>query len=191
MMDKFLVFVICMVLMVVPAKKIIGAEVGPDGATCAVSVTVDSIIEWEGLNFAPIALTKIDNQSDTPEDSKTYTLWTNCNVTLSANNTAVAQLTDTVDVLVTKYKLTIDGDGAAATGATATAIDNSDSDQFIEYDQFLNTDLAITHVNTDGNVEVTLHVQASNQDLDGHKQVADSGNYTATQTITATWGSDD
>ncbi|KKK87765.1 hypothetical protein LCGC14_2749960, partial [marine sediment metagenome] len=31
--------------------------------------------------------------------------WTNCNVALSADNTATAQLTDTVDTLITKYKI--------------------------------------------------------------------------------------
>ena len=118
-------------------------------------------------------------------------MWINCNVAISANNTASgpAELTDGTDILVTKYKISTDGDGDPATGATGTAVSNSNSDVWTEYDSFLATALQLTHFNTDGSVELTLEVEASN-DPTGHKEVADSGDYTATQTITATWVSD-
>ncbi|MFA5239253.1 MAG: hypothetical protein WC476_06045 [Phycisphaerae bacterium] len=190
---KYLILlVVCIVVMVsFPAKLAFSADPGPDSATCAISVTVDSIIEWEGANFAAIDLdskeASISAQGDTPEGSEAYTLWTNCNVELSADNTATAQLTDGTDVLVTKYKISTDGDGDPDTGADAIAVAASGSDAYVVHGSFLATPLDITHVNTDGNVEVTLYVEASN----AADEVSDSGAYTATQTITATWTSDD
>jgi len=195
-LTKFLLLcVICIAVTTVTLELAFAADPGADAATCAISITVDSIIEWEGANFAAIDLnsqeSSISAQADTPEGNAVYTLWTNCNVELSANNTASgpAELTDGTDILVTKYKISTDGDGAATTGANATAISNSSSDVWTEYDSFLSTALQVTHVNTDGAAEITLSVEASN-DPTGHKEVADSGNYTATQTITATWVSD-
>lgn len=190
-----LLSVICIAVVIFTVELAKAADPGPDSANCAISVTVDSIIEWEDTDFPAIDLNtqaaSISAQADTPEGSSSYTLWLNCNVALSANNTASgpAELTNGTDILVTKYKISTDGDGSAATGADGVAVSNSDSDIWTEYDSFLLTPLQITHVNTDGSVEILLEVQASN-DPEGHKEVADSGNYAATQTITATWMSD-
>ena len=178
----------CLLLIIVffvTANLAFAADPGDDSATCAVSVTVASIIEWEGGNFAALAPADITAQASAPTDSETYTLWTNCNVTLTATNTDLAELTHSrdggamEDTLVTKYKIAFDGDGATATGGT-------DSADWILYSSFLSPALEITHFNTDGAVEVTLYVQATN-DSDN---VADTGLYQAVQTITAAWASD-
>ena len=185
-----LLIVICVMAICYSPKAAFAADPGPDTAECDITITVDSIIEWEGLAFAAIDLdsqeSSISAQADSPEGSAAYTLWTNCNVELSADNTATAQLTDGTDVLVTKYKISTDEAGVTATGATVAAVAASGSDTYTLHNLFLDTPLAITHFNTDGNVEVTLEVEATN-DAD---EVSDSGDYTATQTITATWVSD-
>jgi len=164
-----------------------------DPATCTITASVDQIVEWEGANFAAMSCAVITAQADTPTDSEAYTLWLNCNVELSANNTGtVAQLThsSTSDYLVTKYKISTDGDADPDTGADATAVTASGSNTWRTHTNFLTTPLAITHVDNDGAVEVTLEVQASN-DMTGHYEVADAGSYgSCEQTITATWTSD-
>ena len=164
-----------------------------DAATCAITASVDQICEWEGENFAAMECAVITAQADAPTDSETYTLWVNCNVELTANNTGtVAQLThaSTSDYLVTKYKISTDGAGVADTGATTAAVSASGSDAWTAHGSFLSTALAVTHYDNDGAVEITLEVQATN-DMTGHYEVADAGSYgTCTQTITAGWTSD-
>jgi len=188
-----LLTVICVMVISYNPKPAFADDPGDDSATCAISVTVDSIIEWEGAAFDAIDLdaqsgeAPITAQADNPEGTSAYTLWTNCNVELSADNDADAQLDDGTDVLVTKYKIATDGDGDPDTGADSDAVTASGSDVYALHNLFLATALDITHVNTDGNVEVTLSVEATN-DTD---EVSDSGSYTATQTITAAWVSDD
>ncbi|PKL49385.1 MAG: hypothetical protein CVV39_02990 [Planctomycetes bacterium HGW-Planctomycetes-1] len=185
-----LLIVMCVMAISYNPKLAFAADPGPDAAECDITITVDSIIEWEGLAFAAIDLdsqaSSISAQADSPEGSAVYTLWTNCNVELSADNTATAQLTDGTDVLVTKYKISTDGAGVTETGATVAAVAASGSDVYALYNLFLATPLDIAHFNTDGAVEVTLEVEATNP----ADEVADSGAYTATQTITATWTSD-
>jgi hypothetical protein len=189
------------------AGPVFGDQNGTDDATCAISVTVDSIVEWEGGNFDAIDLDSqaahITQQNSAPAGSAVYSLWTNSNVELTANNTTASQLTHSrgggagvEDTLVTWYKISTDGDGDAVagiskTGSTDAAIAASNSDTWVTNDEFLkaaagNAALDIAHYNTDGRVEVTLEVQATN-DADN---VADRGLYQAVQTITATWTSD-
>lgn len=143
-------------------------------------------MEWAG-NFTDIAIAEhITEQDDQVEGTGTATLYTNGDVTLSADNTTDpnnAQLTDGTDFLVTEYKLSTDGDGTNNTGATAAAIAASGSDAWTNYTAFLSTALAVTHVSQDGAAVATLSVRASNDT----GNVADSGSYTATQTITASW----
>jgi hypothetical protein len=204
-MNKTMLFVltaICVMAFSYYASPVFGDSGGSDDATCAINVTVDSIIEWEGANFAAINLNTqaahITAQAQAPAGSAVYTLWTNSNVALSADNTTASQLTHSrgggagvEDTLVTKYMIHTDGDGDAIagiskTGATDVALAASAATAWTTYNNFLATPLAISHYNTDGATEVTLEVQATN-DTDN---VADRGAYTAVQTITATWVSD-
>jgi hypothetical protein len=159
----------------------LSAATDPDPATCAITVTVDGLLEWED-NFPAITAADmsahITNQNSVVTGSSTQTLFTNGDVILTADNTAASELdTDSdTDQLVTEYRLEYNGNGVAATGGSTV--------DYTEYDDFLTGGgSACTHVSTDGAVEVTLKVRASN---DTHN-VADAGDYTATQTITATW----
>jgi hypothetical protein len=150
-----------------------------DAATAAVTVTVDEIIEWDntvnGGNFETIAIDPITNQADTPSASKSLVLYTNCDLDITADNSATAQLTKTTDTLVTEYKLEYDKNGTNGTGGATV--------DWTLYNNFLTTPSAVTHVSLDGAVNVTLSARASND----AGNVADAGNYTATQTLTASF----
>lgn len=131
---------------------------------------------WDA-NFDPISLLSIDTQSQSREGSVTVTLYTNGDAQISADNTASgpAELSCLTDTLVTEYKLFFDGDGASATGGSNTSYET--------YNTFLSTESSITYVADDDDVQVTLYVRASNS----AGEVADSGTYTATQTLTVSW----
>jgi hypothetical protein len=189
-----LVTVVCVMVLCCSPRLAFGDADQHAHATCAISVTVDSIIEWEAASFAAIDLDTQEGhiiaQGTSPEGTATLSLWINCNVALSANNAGTtAQLTHTVgttDYLVTKYYVTFDGAGVTDTGPLAADVVTSGSGTLAVHTSFLSTPLPITHINTDGRVEVTLHVEATN-DTDN---AADVGLYQATQTLTATWVSD-
>lgn len=122
-----------------------------DAATCVINVTVDQIVEWEGAAYAAINLTTIDDKGDTPDGNSVYTLWLNCDVTLTADNTAAAELDNDPpgsDTLVTEYKVTYDGDGDPDTGGTDTTYET--------YNNFISGGSAITHYDGDGAVEIRL-----------------------------------
>lgn len=152
-----------------------------DDATAAVTIDVAQIMEWLA-NFSAIDLEDITTQTSAPTSSGTATLYTNGDVSITANNTAAAQLklgTDPNQTLVTSYKLTDDGgaDDAGGTGGT-------DQGSYIVHSSFLSPAYAIIHAAGDGAVVIELHVEAKNEDGD----VADVGPYSATQTLTAAWG---
>lgn len=138
--------------------------------------TVD-VMYWDS-DFDPIALANITSQAQTQQGSATITLFTNGNTELSADNTATAQFLEDgagTDTLVTEYRLSFDGDGSSATGRADTSYET--------YDSFLSTPVAVTYVTDDNDVDVTLWVRASNTS----DNVANSGLYNATQTLTVSW----
>jgi len=169
--------VLCLALRVALA-----ADPGPDSATCDVTVTVNSILEWSDTSYTDIALVPpITSTTQTPFGSRDFTLYTNCNCEISADNTTAAQLENegaSTDTLVTRYQLEYDGDGSSATGGT-------DISSWTDYSTFLSPASAVTHVDGDGVVVITLSAQASSGG-----QVRDAGSYRATQTLTAAWTSD-
>jgi len=165
-------------LLLINTNSVWADDPGDSLSTCDISVTVSTIMEWAG-NFTDISLTAISGQTDTPEGSQAQTLYTNCDLEISADTGTTARLSSATDNLVTKYKLSYDGDGLTATGGSDVVI-------WTDYDTFLSTASAVTHIDTDGAVDVTLYVQASNPS----GRVADAGSYTATQTLTASWTSD-
>ena len=141
---------------------------------CAVNEYV-----WGTFNPATISLTNISKQSDVREGSSTITLTisgADPEAVITADNTTAAQLSNGTDTLVTEYKLTFDGDGTSGSGGTSMT-------EYVAYDTFLSDGLHIQQAGGDTNVQVTLHVQASNRP----NEVSDAGDYTATQTITVTW----
>ncbi len=151
-----------------------------DDATASVTVTVNDIMEWAG-NFSTIELSAITAQTSDPTSSQTATLYTNGNVDITADTTGTeAQLalgTDPNQILTTSYKLVDDGDGSATTGGT-------DETEFTGYATFISSGYTVTHVAGDGADVITLHAKAINPS----GEVADAGDYTAIQTLTATWG---
>jgi len=154
------------------------ADPNDTDATCSVTVTVDNIMEWSGNFPTGIAMANITAQSTVVDGNDTTTLYTNGNVDITTAGTAVLTNTDpnSADVLVTEYKLTYDGDGASATGGSTV--------DWTAYDSFLTSASVITHISEDGAVDVTLWARASNP----AGEVVDAGSYSATQTLTAAWG---
>ena len=133
-------------------------------------------MEWEGDAFPGIDLADITTQGVQPDGSASYVLYTNGNCTIAADNTATAQLSETgADTLVTEYKLVYDGDGTTATGG--------DMVDWTVHSGFLSTPSGVTHYGEDGAVSVTLWARASNES----GTLADAADYTATQTLTASW----
>jgi len=136
----------------------------------------ESFMKWDS-GFDPIALSNITSQNQVSEGSSSATLLLNGDVEISADNSSAAQLSSGGDTLVTQYKLQFDGNGSTATGGTDT--------NYQTYDEFLNPAVQVTYVTdpNDNDVVVTLHVRASNYSND----LADAGEYTATQTLTVHW----
>jgi len=169
-------------LMVVLSLAVNSAMAAPDpltdAATALVTVTVDEIIEWAAANFEEIHLLTITARGDAPEASKALVLYTNCDLDIIADKTTAARLTKTTDTLVTEYKLNYDfeADGANTWGVPST--------DWEDYTTFLGAGgSAVTHETLDGAVNVTLSARASN----AAGTLADAGDYTATQTLTATF----
>jgi hypothetical protein len=165
-----------LLVMVLTCGHALAATVDDD-ATAAVTCTVDGLMEWAG-NFPALTLANITAQGTVVTTSGTATLYTNGDVHITADTSTAAQLTRVTgtDVLVTEYRLEYDGDGDPATGGATV--------DYLEYDAFLVTPSVVTHAAGDGAVVVTLRVRASNE----AGEVADAGNYAATQTLTASWG---
>lgn len=165
-------------------------------ATIDVEVHVSDVFEWENGGFDTIDVsTDITSYGSDSEGTNTnITLYTNGDVTINAaDNTQLTHDGNNDETLVTSYKIESDGDGINNTGADDTNAD------FVNYDDFLDagSGYAITHVAGDGAVELTLSVMAENPSVDStppggsivntEGAVADSGDYFATQTLTAAW----
>lgn len=134
------------------------------------------IISWNG-NFDDISLENIATKGQVREMSSTVTLSLDGDVEITANNTlnGPAELSNATDVLVTEYRLSFDGNGSSATGGSPTTYET--------YDSFLSSASRVSHVVADDDVDVTLHVRVNYNS----NEVADSGTYLATQTLTVTW----
>ena len=135
---------------------------------------IGSFMDWDS-SFGPIALPNIASREQISEGSSSANLSIDGDVEISADNSAAAQLSSASDTLVTEYKLTFDGTGSGTTGGAGT--------NYETYDTFLTTAAPVTHAIGDDDVEVTLHVKASNY-VNGP---ADAGTYTAAQTLTVHW----
>ena len=169
---SLIIAVLCLILTV----GVMAAVPPDDMATCAVSVTVDNIMEWSA-NSPAIPLPTMTTQATAPTGTQSITLYTYDNVNIAADNTNASQLTNTTDTLVTSYSLSYDGDGVTATGGSSVG--------YTVYSSFLTTASVVKHIPLDGAVVVTLSVKAEND----AGNVADAGDYKATQTLTVSWGS--
>ncbi len=143
-----------------------------------VIICAEDYIRWDS-NFDAIGLDNISLRNGTSENSAAVTLFISGDVSISADNevNGSAELKNGTDSLATEYKLEFDGTGSGGkTGANNT--------EYAEYNSFLSPAVNITYVPDDNDVAVTLWVRASNYEND----LSDSGQYTATQTLTVTWG---
>lgn len=130
---------------------------------------------WSG-NFSPITLQNIGNRDQVRQGNSQITLFTSGDAEISADNSDAARLTKSGgDSLYTEYKLEFDGNGTSETGGSAV--------DFTSYDSFLSSPATVTHIPDDNDVQVTLYVRASNYT----GQLADAGDYSATQTLTVHW----
>lgn len=147
----------------------------PGDTTVWATVEGEKFMYWIG-NFGEIALANIENRDQVCNASSQVTLSMNGDVEISADNSDTARLVESGgDHLYTEYKLEFDGDGVNTTGRETV--------DFTSYDSFLSSPVTITYVPDDNEVQVTLSARASNYP----GQLANTGNYTATQTLTATW----
>lgn len=175
-MRKSFLILLTVITLALPPQLLLALTPSVDTATASVSVTVDNIMEWSGNFTTGISLTNIAAQGTSVNGSDATTLYTNGDVTLTADLTA--QLTESgagTDTLVTQYKLEFDGNGTTATGASNTS--------YALHSAFLSGGKTVTHYAEDGAVSITLFAQASNDS----GNVADANDYAATQTLTATW----
>ena len=149
----------------------------PDAATCKISCTVADIIEWSETSFPEIDLGSLTVKNKLAIGETTLTLYTNGDVTIRADNSNNSELSFGPYTLLTKYKLKYDGSGIEQTGGRPTA--------WCSFDTFLAEGTDIVHISTSGAVEVILSVRASIKKITPEN----SGQYKATQTLTACWKS--
>lgn len=144
---------------------------------CSASLPAGDFMYWEHPNFNVIAIPNISSKNQMCESSSSLILHTSGDAEIMADNSTAAQLSCGGDTLITEYKLSFDGDGSTKTGGADTSYET--------YDNFLKSHATIRHVSVpdDNDVVVTLSVRASNYPSD----VADAGNYAATQTLTVVW----
>lgn len=153
------------------------AEPADDAATCNITCTVGDIMEWEAASFSAIDLGTITSVGEQKTGSSSLDLYTNGDVSITADNTATAQIASGGNTLTTEYSLSYDGDGTSDTGGSDVS--------YAAYDTFLGSGSTVTHVAGDGAATVTLGVRATAPAADA----PDSGSYSATQTLTAAWSS--
>ena len=167
-----------LVVCVLSSSQVLVLAVPPSSsATCKITCTVASIIEWSETSFPGIDLGSLTAKNKQAAGESTLMLYTNCDVTITADNSNTAELSFATHTLLTKYKLEFDGSGIEQTGGSPTA--------WRSFDTFLNEGADVIHIPTDGAVEVVLSVRASIEKI----RPDNSGQYNAVQTLTACWKS--
>ena len=160
------------------APNPVWAKPRPAAATCHISCTVAEVAEWSESSFPAINLPELTPQNKQSSGSSRLRLYTNGDVKITADNSNAAQLSkDTLHKLVTEYKLEYDASGVNKTGGYTV--------EWSSHDSFLIKGSTVTHASGDGAVEIILSVRASKET----KSPGDSGEYSATQTLTACWKS--
>jgi len=148
-----------------------------DSATCKISCTVASIAEWSETQFSDIDLGELTADNKQAVGEAALTLYTNGDVTITADNSSAAELSFDSHVLMTKYKLRYNRLRIKQTA--------DDSAVWYLFDAFLKGGADIIHTPSDGAVEVILSVRASIEEATPQN----SGQYIAVQTLTACWKS--
>lgn len=151
----------------------------PAGATCNISCTVADIAEWSDTSSPTINPPELTTKNSQVSASPSLVLYTNADVKITANNSASAlpgspygqRSKDDNHKLVTVYKLEYD------TADTITV--------WSTYGSLLSNDSAVKHISADAAAELTLSVTVSNNNI----AIGDSGEHSATLTLTACWKS--
>ena len=149
----------------------------PASASCKITCTVASIVEWSETHFSDINLDELTADNKQAICETALMLYTNGDVTITADNSNTAELSFGSHVLMTKYKLRYNGLVIKQTGGNSTV--------WYPFDTFLKEGTDIVHTSTDGAIEVILSVKASVKEINPQN----SGQYTAIQTLTACWKS--
>ena len=163
-------------------QNLVLAAPPPASATCNISCTVADIAEWSDTSSPATNLPDITTQNSQVSSDTPLMLYTNGHVKINANYSVSAQLSkDDNHKLVTVYKLEYD------TADTITV--------WSSYGSLLSNDSAVKHISGDGAgfpfhgflrngaTEVTLSLRASNDS----RALGDSGEYSATLTLTVCW----
>jgi len=149
----------------------------PASASCRISCTVADIAEWSEARFPDIDLGELTADNKQAIGETALVLYTNGNVTVTADNSNTAELSFGPHALTTKYKLRYNRLGINQTGGNSTV--------WYPFDTFLKESTDIVHTPTNGAVEVILSVEASVEEITPQN----SGQYTAVQTLTVCWKS--
>lgn len=161
------------------------AWAGSDAAAVGITATVDTFAEWSDAS-PTIAAADWDGGSSghlaavgtTLTVTKALTLYANVNVTIAPTGTANSGIlthTDPNYTLTTSYKVTgdvSDGDGSYLDAGTGAG-------EFFE----ASNDYSLTHSAGDGSYAINLLVKAVGETA----KADESGNYTCTVTLTASW----
>lgn len=170
-----LLIVLLAVSLLPPSQVLLLASPPPVSASCRISCTVANVVEWSQTNFPDIELGELTEKNNQAADKTTLTLYTNGSVTITADNSNNAELSLGPHTLLTRYKLKFDGAGVIQTGGKPTA--------WRPFDTFLKEPADIVHIPADGALEVILSVEASITEI----RPENSGQYSATQTLTVCW----
>lgn len=144
----------------------------PAAAQCRITCTVAEVVEWSQTSFPDIDLGELNRYRTQAVGESALKLYTNGDVIITADNSSNAQLTSGDMTLQTEYQLRCNGSQEIST-------------EWCTYDTFLKNAAEIMHRDTFGAVVVTLSVKAAIAEF----KSGNTGQYNATQTLTACWKS--
>lgn len=171
---SFLLLLLCFLC---GATATVFAVPPPAVATCAITCRVSEIVEWSDTSFPQIDLGVLTPKKEQAVSESELLLYTNGDVSITADNSDSAELSFGSYSLQTEYQLRYDGSGINQTGGRPT--------EWCTFDTFLKEAADIIHIPTDGAVVVILSVKASVKEI----QPENTGTYNAVQTLTACWKS--
>jgi len=149
-----------------------------DAATCAITATVDEIVEWDGnvtiaaADFSAHITSAKDTTGITASEDMTLYFNVDVNIVPSDATNAGVLTSAASDTLTTTYQLT---------GADMTNPDGA----YIAAATFIGKTYAQTHTAADGDCVITVNVKAVT-DASGAGACPDAADYSTTITLTAT-----
>jgi len=174
--SKFTILIIVLFVCLWFAATVIAVP-PPAVATCKITCTVSEIVEWSDTSFPQIDLGDLNQRREQAAGEAELLLYTNGDIVITADNSGSAELSSGSQTLTTEYQLQYDGSGEDQTGGMPT--------EWCTFDSFLKEPSKIKHVQTDGAVVIILSVKASVEKVTPEM----TGEYNATQTLTACWNS--